>query len=321
MALPLIVLLTGCGWLAAHPKPGKPVAAPATPAAPAGGEVAVLVNGEPIPRRDLDHRIQEYLTKIPSDVNARERAKMKANLPRISREDLIMEKVIEQAIRREGVAPSAAQVEAEVKRGDQALHERGASLEEYMKASGRSLDDVRRDIWFGFKPPTDDEARHFYDQNKRLYTRPEAAHVTEIMVAFPAGRKPTSRERDEIKAKAETLRGRVAYGEDFAAVARKDSGGPTAGEGGDLGWVIRHPRLSAPLVKACFSQKIGALGPVIESEHGYHILKVLERRSAKQIPFEEVRQSVADDCMSMQRAQKARALADKLRQQAKIVQP
>jgi len=330
MALPLIALLTGCGWLAAHPKSAKPIAAPA---AETGGKAVVLVNGEPIPQRDLDRRVQDFLANTPPDVSARERAKMQSNIARVAREELILEKVTGQAIRREGVAPSAAQIDAEIKRVDRALHDRGASLEEYMKASGHGLDDMRRDIGFklgqealwnklgAIKPPSPDAARHFYEQNKSIYTLPEAVHVSEIMVAFPSGRAPTSRERAELKAKAQTLRRRVAGGEDFAAVARKDSGGPTAGDGGDLGWVIRHPRLSAPLVKAAFSQKIGEVGPLVESKLGYHILRVIERRPAKLIPFEDVRQNLANDCMSAERAQKAPALARKLRQQAKIVQP
>jgi peptidyl-prolyl cis-trans isomerase SurA len=98
--------------------------------------------------------------------------------------------------------------------------------------------------------------------------------VGEIVV-FP---KLTKEEKEAFKDKAESLRLRVKGGEDFATLARLYSQDPgSAAEGGELGFMDRSA-LVKEFAAMAFKLKAGELSPVFESEFGFHVLQVVERR-------------------------------------------
>ena len=73
-------------------------------------------------------------------------------------------------------------------------------------------------------------------------------------------------------------------GDDFAEIARKNSDCPSKEVGGDLNF-IRKGQTVKPFEDAAFSQKKNAIGPVITTEYGYHIIQVLDRKPAKTTCF------------------------------------
>lgn len=97
----------------------------------------------------------------------------------------------------------------------------------------------------------------------------------------------SDRERDQARKEIEALRRRVLQGEDFAELARRHSD-HAADRGGDLGWFGRgdlKPQLEAQV----FELAEGQVSPVIETEDGFHLLRVEGRRIR---PFEEVQEQV-----------------------------
>lgn len=80
---------------------------------------------------------------------------------------------------------------------------------------------------------------------------------------------------------AQALWQRLNTGENFAAVAQQESGDPsTAPNGGDLGWFPRDaPMMPASVVDAAFTLQPGEISDVIQSEAGYHIVKVEAREN------------------------------------------
>ncbi len=90
--------------------------------------------------------------------------------------------------------------------------------------------------------------------------------------------KLTKAEKETFKDKAEVLRLRIKGGEDFATLARLYSQDPgSAREGGDLGFTDRSS-LVKEFAAMAFKLKAGELSPVFETEYGFHVLQVIERR-------------------------------------------
>jgi parvulin-like peptidyl-prolyl isomerase len=93
----------------------------------------------------------------------------------------------------------------------------------------------------------------------------------------------------ETREKAEEVRQRLLNGEDFAELARQESKDPgSKDKGGDLGW-FGSGVMNLPFEQAAFSQDVGAIGEIVESRNGQHIIQVLEKSEDR--PFDaEARQ-------------------------------
>jgi hypothetical protein len=80
----------------------------------------------------------------------------------------------------------------------------------------------------------------------------------------------------EKRQKAEALRKAIMAGADFAKMAKEHSDCPSKRAGGDLG-SFKQGMMVKPFEEASFTSPIGVIGPVIETQFGYHIIEVLER--------------------------------------------
>lgn len=163
---------------------------------------------------------------------------------------------------------------------------------------------------------TEAEAKKFYEDNKKEYfTKEESVKASHILVAADA--KATAAERKKAKEKAEALLKRVKGGEDFAAVAKAESSCPSASQGGDLG-AFGRGQMVPPFEKAAFGLKAGEVSGVVETEFGYHIIKVVEKQEAGPEKFETVKEKITDFLKRQKVQQELSAYIDDLRKNAKI---
>lgn len=103
-------------------------------------------------------------------------------------------------------------------------------------------------------------------------------HVRHILV-----RTGESVSEDEARRRLLDLRERIVAGADFAALARANSDDGSAARGGDLGWI--YPGDTVPeFERACNELKIGEISQPVHTAFGYHLIQVLERRSADMSP-------------------------------------
>ena len=122
----------------------------------------------------------------------------------------------------------------------------------------------------------------YYDARKAGFTAPEQRRVRHILVADEEG-------GAEARARAEDLRARILAGETFEDVARESSDDPgSVRSGGDLGYGGRGVWVP-PFERAAFSLGLGELSEPVQSEFGFHLIRVEDIRESRLRTFDEVR--------------------------------
>jgi peptidyl-prolyl cis-trans isomerase SurA len=171
---------------------------------------------------------------------------------------------------------------------------------------------------------TKEETQKFYDDHKQQLERPEQVFLSEILVAPTKPAKegeqppdPTAEELAAAEKKANDILAELKKGAKFDEVAKKDSDGPTAAQGGDLGAFGRN-MLAKELEDKTFALKKGEFTDVIRTRQGFVILKVNEHTQAGIPPLKDVEQNV-QEALYLQKLQPAlRAYLTKLREEAYI---
>ena len=139
---------------------------------------------------------------------------------------------------------------------------------------------------------TEAEARKFYDENlEKYFKKPETARASHILIGTEE--KSTPEQRKQAKAKAEAILKRLRAGEDFAALAKSDSTCPSKSQGGDLG-SFGHGQMVPAFEQAAFALKPGEMSGVVETQFGYHIIKLTEKQEASTESFENVKAKILD---------------------------
>jgi len=161
-----------------------------------------------------------------------------------------------------------------------------------------------------------DEEQKFYDQHKSELSRPEQVKLSEILVSTEqAGNDP---EKIAIaQAKADDLLKQIKAGGSFEDIAKKESQGPSAAQGGDLG-LFERGKLAKQLEDLTFGMKKGDVSDVIRTKQGFVILKVTDHQSAGIPSFSELEPRL-QEAVYMQKLQPAlREYLKKLREEAFI---
>jgi peptidyl-prolyl cis-trans isomerase SurA len=199
-----------------------------------------------------------------------------------------------------------------------------------------------------------DEEQKFYDEHKNEMEQPESIRLSEILVAphKVAGDKSVSDKpvlsnaadaspaTDALKnqdpaddaarkqaeeaaaltaaeAKANDLLKQIRAGTSFEDVAKKNSDGPSAAQGGDLG-SFKRGALAKELEDKTFAMKAGEITDVIRTKQGYVILKVVSHQMAGIPPLKDVEPRIQDALYYQQLQPALRAYLTKLREEAYI---
>jgi len=203
-------------------------------------------------------------------------------------------------------------------------------LEKAAQAQGVSFEDFKQNIRNGIITQqvigrevgsrlaiTKDEEQEFYDQHKNELARPEQVKLSEILVSTDKGTGDEAAKLAAAKTKADDLLSQIHKGASFEDIAKKDSDGPTAAQGGDLGY-FKRGTLAKELEDLTFGLKSGAVSDVIRTKQGFIILKVADHQSAGIPPMNEIEPRI-QDALYMEKLQPAlREYLMKLREEAYI---
>jgi peptidyl-prolyl cis-trans isomerase D len=135
------------------------------------------------------------------------------------------------------------------------------------------------------------ELRKYYDENASRYTAAEERRASHVLVK--ADKDAPAGERQKAKAKAEALLADLRKNPNaFADLARKNSDDAGSAErGGDLDFFGRGAMVK-PFEDAVFAMKPGEISNVIETDFGYHIIKLTAVRGGDKKPFDAVRPEI-----------------------------
>ena len=123
------------------------------------------------------------------------------------------------------------------------------------------------------------------EEIKKAYAEEKTASVRHILILT---KDKTPAEKAEIRKKMDGILARAKKGEDFAALAKEFTEDPGSKETGGLYEDFGRGKMVKPFEEAAFSVPVGQISGVIETEYGYHILKVEARKKETQ-SFEEIK--------------------------------
>jgi len=199
-------------------------------------------------------------------------------------------------------------------------------LNDYLKENGVSNEDIIfavklnkfKSMEIGQKAkPTQKEISKFYNENRETnFTEMESVHIRHILVAL--GKDDSDKVKAQKKEKAENLRKQLLNGGNFAELAKKNSDCPSKEFGGDLSY-IKRGQMAKAFENAAFSQKKDAIGPVIKTEFGYHIIQVIDHKPAKKVTLDKVKDKISSLLEQKKKAEMFNAVLKKLRDKAKVV--
>lgn len=144
---------------------------------------------------------------------------------------------------------------------------------------------------------SEEELAAFYEDVKESYARDEQRKPRHILIT-------SEEDEDAARELAASLAERVRAGESFEELAKEYSDDTFSGEsGGDLGWVSRG-QFVEPVEEAVFSMEPGEIRGPVESEFGFHVIRLDEIRGGGSPPLEEIR----DELIAQYRADRVGAL-------------
>jgi len=300
--------------------------APGAAQAKTSPEDALLrVNGKPITRQELDRSVKVLLaqsrsSQLPPDALKKAQD---AVLEQLTNSELLYQaaqgvqvKDLEQQVAKQ-LAQNRAKFATEA--------EYQAALDGVQMTAKEMEEFTRRDIAinnmiekrFGEKMQvSDSEAQKFYDDNKsRLFEKGEEVRASHILVGTEQG--ASQQESKEARERAEALAVRAKAGEDFAKLAKDASTCPSKEKGGDLGQFGKGEMVPS-FEKAAYALKPGEISGVVETQFGYHVIKLTERIPARQDTYQEVKEKIVEYLKREKVRGQLPAFIKELRDKAKI---
>ncbi len=303
--------------------------ATATQKADDGSGTAVEVDGVKLSKVQLEKDINEKLKALKDQIPKESQEAAKGELRKAMIDEFIAQALLKGEIEKKKMAATDKEIN-DVMEAMKAQLPKGTTLDDVLKKNNLDAKKMREDIGMnialsklvmaelgGKAKVTDQEVSEFYNKNIEQFKQSEAIHARHILVALEkdAGEKSKA----EKKAKAEDLRKQLVNGADFAALAAKSSDCPSKQNGGDLGFFSRGQMVKS-FEDAAFSQQKDAIGPVVETQFGFHIIQVVERRSAQTMKLEgETKQQVTTFLETQKQKAAFESLIKRLKAGANIV--
>jgi peptidyl-prolyl cis-trans isomerase C len=298
-----------------------PVAEPAKPMPAVLPAVMARVNGENVTKADFDRLIKNMEAgggPIP--------AERRDEIMRRSLDQLITYTVLTQETKARKIDVTSAELDARVammKKDFPTEAEFKKALADRGMTAQRLREDARIDMVISkmmdaevaaLSPATPEQARDFYQKNPDKFLRPEAVRASHILIATADADEAAKK---KLRAQAESLLKQIKGGADFAQLAREHSKDGSAAQGGDLNFFTKG-QMVPQFDQAAWALKPGEVSGIVETQFGYHIIKMTERRAASTVPFEEVSERIVQFLTEKQKRDRTEAFVDGLKKKARI---
>lgn len=297
-----------------------PAAKPIPPQLP---EIVARVNGETISGKELDDAVRAVAGRagpIPPDERDR--------VYRGVLDNMIGYRLIIQEAKARKIAVPDAEVDAQVAQ-IRAQFGTDAQFQQALVAQKTTLEAVRSDTRdamsaeklvdgeIAAKVAVKPEAvTDFYQKNQDKFQQGPRVRASHILIGVPQNADAATRQ--QAKSKAETLLKDLKAGKDFAATAKANSQDPgSAPNGGDLGY-FEQGQMVPPFEQAAFALKAGEISEIVETQFGYHIIKVADKQDSRVVPLEEAKQQIEQYLTQQSRQAETESFVNALKAKAKI---
>lgn len=253
-----------------------------------------------------------------------------AMLPKIKADilnNLIDRELLYQESQKENIAANAEKVSKEIK----AIKDKFPSQEEFEKViaeMGISEAEIKSQIERNLAirqlidtrvidkiTVSEADTRAYYDNNPNLFRKPEQIKASHILIKVESD--ATDLQKAQARIEIAKIQQKLKDGQDFATLAREHSQGPSAKNGGDLGYFGRG-QMVKPFADAAFALKPGQVSEIVETQFGYHLIKVVDKQPESTMAYAEVKDRLTQHLKTQRIDREAKKYIDTLKKDAKI---
>jgi len=151
---------------------------------------------------------------------------------------------------------------------------------------------------------TEEEIKSYYEGNQERFKTPEVLRASHILV--------------KTKKEAEDVRAELVKGANFEELARKRSIDPTAKTGGDIGY-FTEGQLVPEIEEISFTMQVGDVSEVVQTDFGYHVIKLTERRESRIKDLEQSHDAIAQAIKRVKKQKLFNEFVEGLKEKSKII--
>ena len=286
--------------------------------------VAARVNGEPIYAAELQRAKKTFMASRP---NVKLTPEQEKEFDEQALQQLISVELLRQGGRNLPIKDIDKQIDDKVNEAKKRFPTE-ADFQKQIATIDMTEDDLReytrRDIIisnfvqqnFEFKASVSDkEIKKFYDENTDKFLQKESVRASHILIAVED--KATDADKKKALEKANAVKRALSGGADFADQAKKFSTCPSKQQGGDLGYFGRGQMVPA-FEEAAFAMSPGETSDVVETQFGYHIIKVIDKKPESTMAYEDVKEQISNHLKNQKISEAISAYLDSARKKAKI---
>ena len=292
----------------------------------ASADKVAVVNGSVITSRELDRelgRAKEQLLQLGRPVTDDQLSEMRKRML----DNLIAYELLYQESKKQGVKVADAAVDERIDELKKQYPDEGefkqmlsssdlteADLKSYIKR-GMAIQQLVDNRIVQKITVSDKKVRDYYDSNLERFKQPEQVRASHILAKVDPGADES--QKAEARKQIEKIQKELKKGGDFAALAKEHSACPSSAQGGDLGYFARG-QMVKPFEDAAFALEPGQVSDIVETKFGYHLIKVTDKKPPSTIPFDEVKDRIAEHMKQEQTREKVLAYVEELRGKAKV---
>lgn len=293
---------------------------PAKPVPEVLPTVVARVNGEDVGKADFDRLLKQMETRAGRGVPPERRAEIYRALV----DQLVTYTALAQEARNRGITVSDAEAKEAIDSTIAGLRQQipdEAAFQKALADRNMTIDrlraDIRRDLAVkkmldaelaGTAAVTDADVKDFYDKNPDEFMGVRASHILIKTEGLDDAAKKKARTTiDDVLKQAKA-------GSDFGELAKKHSSDGSAQQGGDLGY-FNKGRMVPEFSNVAFKLKPGQISDVVETQFGYHIIKVTER---KDVPMAEASEKIRGFLAAKNRDEQEQAFVASVKGKSKI---
>jgi len=289
------------------------------------GNVAV-VNGIVIPRAEFDRGMERAYRQFASTG----RSLSESQLPEVKKgviESLINQELLYQESQNKSIKVEDKEIDRQI----DALKHRFPSEKEYNAALAKmklSEAEIKSQITKGLSiqqlidtkfvqkiTVSDDETKAHYNNNLNLFKQPEQVRAMHILVMVDP--QATEEQKATARKKLKEVQQKLGKGEDFEALAKEYSEGPSGAKGGDLGY-FRKGQMVPTFEEVAFALKSGEVSDIVETRFGYHLIKVVDKKPDSTMSYEEVKDKLKQYMKQQKIQEQVKSYLDKLQKKAEV---